>query len=143
VGGHQLMKRFSIVGLTTNIKGGRCPDMSGSYVVIQYLSNRAALVKHLVPDGTPADSTTLADETADGKGILPAVGTAVDLALASQMRSALTTDGIAGKDIDTVLADRGQLLLLACQRLWNRPDLTIERLLKAYDMRRAHGESIR
>jgi hypothetical protein len=136
------VKRFSLVKTTTNSRGGLRPELEGSYVVIQYLPN-AALVKHLLPDGTPADSTTLADETADGKGILPAVGTAVDLALASQMRSALTADGIARKDIDTVLADRRQLLVLACQRLWNRPDLTIERLLNEYDMRRAHGESIR
>lgn len=135
------MKRFSLVKTATNSRGGLRPDLDGSYVVIQYLPN-AALVKHLVPDGTPADSTTLADETADGKGILPAVGTAVDLALASQMRSALTTDGIAGKGIDTVLADRGQLLLLACQRLWGRTDMTARKLLRGHDLR-CNAEEVR
>jgi hypothetical protein len=135
------MKRFSIVGLTTNIKGGKRPDIEGSYVVIHYLPDRA-LIKQIVPDGTPADRTTLADVTDLGK-LLPTVGGELDQTLATQLRARLTTDGFSKKDIDTVLADRRQLLVMVCQRLWNRPDLTIERLLEEYDMRRAHGESIR
>jgi hypothetical protein len=135
------VRRFSLVPITTNSRGGPGPDMDGSYVVVHYLQN-AVVIKHIVPDGTPADRMTLADVTDAGE-LLPTVGGELDQTLATQLGTRLTADGLARKDIDAVLADRRQLLVLACQRLWNRPDLTIERLLKEYDMRRAHGESIR
>jgi hypothetical protein len=126
------LRRYSLVGLTKNAKGGRCPDIQGSYLVIQYLPT-AALVKHIVPDGTPADRTTLADETDLGE-LLPTVGADLDQNLTSQIRGALTARGVSKRDADAVMADRRELLIHACQKLWGREDLTARKLTARYSM---------
>lgn len=125
------MRRFLIVGTTTDSNGYRWPDYNGAFVVVAEINNRH-LIKVEV-GGAAKTTNTVADITA-ANGVQTDVEA---LALSNAQRTAIKTflanQGLDGSWVDGTITDRRVLLFGLLRRVYSRQDVDLQTLLYGYD----------
>lgn len=132
-----MIKRFAIVPVTTNPRGGPGPTIPAEAlgcIPLHYWPN-FVLVKLTLPDGTPTAAGWLADITIDTDGNqVDVTATTLSAVQRTVLTTFLTARGFDSSSIDVGITNRKLLLSKILRFIANRADLdSNEVLFNGYD----------